>query len=176
MAEPLIIALLGNSPEIHPESWVAPNAAVLGNVTRREKAGRGQTATVRARCAPTAAGAGTNIQDSVTIHTDPGFPVSIGQRVTVGHNAILHGCTVADDCLIGIGAIVGNGATIGEQSLVAPGAVVPQGMTVPPRSMVAGIPAKIRRELTDDEVAASKINGQAYEYLLGVHRDALKGG
>lgn len=173
MAEPLILALLGNSPRIHPESWVAPHAAVLGNVTLAEKASVWYSATVRAEFEPIVIGAGSNIQDSVTIHTDPGFPVSIGQRVTVGHNAILHGCTVEDDCLIGIGAIVGNGATIGEKSLVAPGAVVPQGMTVPPRSMVAGIPAKVRRELSDDEIAANTINGQAYEYLLGVHRDAL---
>lgn len=174
MAEPLILALLGNSPKIHPESWVAPHAAVLGNVTLGEKASVWYSATVRAEFEPIVIGAGSNIQDSVTIHTDPGFPAIIGQRVTVGHNAILHGCTVGDDCLIGIGAIVGNGATIGEKSLVAPGAVVPQGMTVPPRSMVAGIPAKIRRELSDDEIAANKINGQAYEYLLTVHRDALR--
>jgi len=174
MAEPLILALLGNSPRIHPESWVAPLAAVLGNVTLAEKVSVWYSATVRAEFEPIVIGAGSNIQDSVTIHTDPGFPATIGQRVTVGHNAILHGCTVEDDCLIGIGAIVGNGATIGEKSLVAPGAVVPQGMSVPPRSMVAGIPAKIRRELSDDEITANKINGHAYEYLLTVHRDALK--
>ncbi len=176
MPEPLILALPDNSPQLHPESWVAPNASVIGNVTLGEKASVWYSATLRAEFEPIVVGAGSNVQDSVTIHTDPGFPATIGQRVTVGHNAVLHGCTVEDDCLIGIGAIVGNGATIGAGSLVAPGAVVPQGMTVPPGSLVAGIPAKVRRELSDGEKKHNVVNASAYEYLLGVHRAALIAG
>lgn len=179
MAEPLILALpgnapLGNAPQLHADSWVAPNASVIGNVTLGEKTSIWYSATVRAEFEPIVVGAGSNIQDSATVHADPGFPTTIGQRVTVGHNAVLHGCTVEDDALIGMGAIVGNGATIGAGSLIAAGAVVPQGMVIPPRSMVAGVPAKVRRELTDDEIKANSVNAAAYEYLLTVHRAAVE--
>jgi carbonic anhydrase/acetyltransferase-like protein (isoleucine patch superfamily) len=127
---------------------------------------------LRAEFDPIEVGPGSNVQDSATIHADPGFPVVIGARVTVGHNAVLHGCTVEDGCLIGMGAVIGNGATVGADSLVAPGAVLPQGMIVPPRSLVAGVPAKVRRELSADEITVSSINAPAYEYLIGVHRAA----
>lgn len=172
MAEPLILALEGHTPRLHPESWVAPNASVIGNVTLAEKASVWYSATLRAEFDPIEIGPGSNVQDSATIHADPGFPVVIGARVTVGHNAVLHGCTVEDGCLIGMGAVIGNGATVGAGSLVAPGAVLPQGMIVPPRSLVAGVPAKVRRELSADEIAVSSINAPAYEYLIGVHRAA----
>ncbi|MET0699576.1 MAG: gamma carbonic anhydrase family protein [Mycobacterium sp.] len=173
MAEPLILAVNGHTPQLHPESWVAPNASVIGNVTLAENSSVWYSATVRAEFDPVVLGPGSNVQDNATIHADPGFPVTIGVRVTVGHNAILHGCTIEDGCLIGMGAIVGNGATIGASSLVAPGAVLPQGMVVPPRSLVAGVPAKVRRELSDDEINVSSINAPAYEYLIGVHRSAI---
>ena len=174
MAQPLILALPGNAPTVHPESWVAPHASVIGNVTLGERVSVWYSATLRADFESIVVGAGSNVQDSATVHADPGFPVTIGDRVTVGHNAVLHGCTIEDDSLIGMGAVIGNGATIGAASLVAAGAVVPQGMVVPPRSMVAGVPAKIRRELTEDEVKQNGVNASAYEYLLGVHRAALE--
>lgn len=169
MTKPLILAIQGHTPLLHPESWVAPNASVIGNVKLGSKVSVWYSATLRAEFDPIDIGAGSNVQDGVTIHADPGFPVTIGARVTVGHNAVLHGCTIEDDCLIGMGAIIGNGATVGAGSLIAPGAVLPQGMTVPPRSLVAGVPAKIRRELTDEEIKVSGINAPAYEYLIGVH-------
>jgi carbonic anhydrase/acetyltransferase-like protein (isoleucine patch superfamily) len=175
MAEPLILAVLGNAPQLHPESWVAPNAAVLGRVTLAEKVGVWYSATLRAEFEPIEIGAGSNVQDSATIHVDPGFPAKIGAGVTIGHNAVLHGCTVEDGCLIGMNATVLNGATIGAGSIVGAGAMVPAGMTVPPRSLVAGVPAKVRRELSDDEVKGNQANAAAYEYLLGVHRDATPG-
>lgn len=174
MAEPLIIALPDKTPQLADTSWVAPNAAVIGNVTLGENVSVWYSATLRAEFEPIELGAGSNVQDSVTIHTDPGFPAKIGARVTIGHNAVLHGCTVEDDCLIGIGAVIGNGASVGAQSLVAPGAVVPQRMVIPPRSMVAGVPAKVRRELTPEEIEANGVNAPAYEYLLTVHRDATR--
>jgi carbonic anhydrase/acetyltransferase-like protein (isoleucine patch superfamily) len=174
MAEPLILALPNKSPELHPECWVAPNASVVGDVTLGKKSSVWYSATVRADFAPIAIGAGSNIQDGVTVHADPGFPVTVGERVTVGHNAVLHGCTVEDDCLIGMGAIIGNGATVGSGSLVAPGAVVPQGMAIPPGSLVAGVPAKVRRDLTADERAVNGFNAPAYEHLIDVHRAALE--
>lgn len=172
MAEPLILAVKGHAPQLHPDSWVAPNATVIGNVTLAEKASVWYSATLRAEFEPITVGAGSNVQDSATIHVDPGFPATIGASVTVGHNAVLHGCTVEDGCLIGMGAVVLNGATIGAGSLVAAGAVVPQGMTVPPRSLVAGVPAKVRRELSDEEIKGSDLNAQAYQHLIGIHRDA----
>lgn len=170
MPQPLILAVQGHTPKLHPESWVAPNAAVIGNVTLAENVSVWYSATVRAEFDPVDVGPGSNIQDSATVHADPGFPVTIGAHVTIGHNAVVHGCTVEDRCLIGMGAIIGNGATIGAGSLVAPGAVVPQGMVVPPRSFVAGVPAKVRRELSDEEMEVNGINAPAYEYLIGIHR------
>lgn len=173
MAEPLIIALPDRTPRLAVTAWVAPNAAVIGHVTLDAHVSVWYSATLRAEFEPIEVGPGSNVQDSVTIHTDPGFPVKIGARVTIGHNAVLHGCTIEDDCLIGMGSVIGNGATVGAQSLIAPGAVVPQRMVIPPRSMVAGVPAKIRRELTPDEIKANGVNAPAYEHLLGVHRDAI---
>lgn len=174
MPEPLILALDGLTPQLHPDSWVAPLAAVIGNVTLAEKASVWYSATVRGEFEPIVIGPGSNVQDGVTIHADPGFPVTVGARVTIGHNAVLHGCTVEDDCLIGMGSVIGNGALIGAGSLIAAGAVVPQGMVVPPRSLVAGVPAKVRRELSDDELKTNGVNAPAYEYLTGMHRTALQ--
>lgn len=96
-------------------------------------------------------GEGSNIQDNVTVHTDFGIPMILGKNVSVGHNAVLHGCTVEDNCLIGMGAIVLNRAVIGEGSLIAAGTVVLEGTVIPPNSLVAGVPGKVRRELTDEE-------------------------
>lgn len=174
MPESLILALPDRRPCLHPESWVAPHASVIGNVTLAEKVSVWYSATLRAEFEPIVVGRGSNIQDSATVHADPGFAVTIGERVTVGHNAVLHGCAIEDDCLIGMGAIVGNGVTVGAGSLIAPGAVLPQGMIVPPRSLVAGVPAKVRRELTDDEIAVNGVNAPAYEYLLDLHRKAIE--
>lgn len=175
MTQPLILALSDKAPKLHAESWVAPHASVIGDVTLGARVSIWYSATLRADFEPIVVGAGSNVQDSATVHADPGLPVAIGERVTVGHNAILHGCTVEDDCLIGMAAVIGNGAKIGAGSLVAAGAIVPQGMVVPPRSMVVGVPAKVRRELTDEELKSNGVNAAAYEYLLGVHRAALEG-
>ena len=109
------------------------------------------------------------------MHVDPGFPARIGAGVSVGHNAVLHGCTISDGVLIGMGAIVLNGAVVGEGSLVAAGAVIPQGMVVPPGTLVAGVPGRVRRELTDAEVAQNRHNAAVYEQLIGLHRDAEQG-
>lgn len=172
MAEPLILAVQGNAPKLDPESWVAPGATVVGRVTLAAQVSVWYGATVRADVDSIDIGEGSNVQDGVTLHADPGFPVTVGSGVTVGHNAVVHGCTIEDNCLVGMGAVVLNGATIGRDSLVAAGAVVSQGTTVPPRSLVAGVPAKVRRELTDGEIESNRVSAAAYQYLLGVHRDA----
>ncbi len=172
MAEPLILSIAGRSPELHPDSWVAPNATVLGHVVLGERASAWYGSIIRAEAESIEIGVGTNIQDGVTIHVDPGFPARIGAGVSVGHNAVLHGCTVEDDALVGMGAVVLNGAVIGSGSLIAAGAVVPQGAVIPPGSMVAGVPGKVRRELSEDEIAGIRTNALLYQELVKVHRDA----
>jgi len=172
MAEPLIVSIRGRAPQLHPESWVAPNASLIGQVRLAARASVWYSATLRAEAEPIDIGAGTNIQDGVTIHVDAEYPVSIGAGVSVGHNAVLHGCTVEDGALIGMGAIVLNGAVIGADCLVAAGALVPQGVIVPPRSLVTGVPGRVRRELSEAELANNRHNAAIYERLVDLHRDA----
>ena len=172
MAEPLIVTVAGHTPQLDPQSWVAPNASVIGQVRLAARVGIWYSATLRAEAELIDIGAGTNIQDGVTVHVDPGFPVRVGAGVSVGHNAVLHGCTIGDGVLIGMGAIVLNAAVVGEGSLVAAGALITQGMVVPPRSLLAGVPGKVRRELSDEEVAANRHNSAVYEHLIDLHRGA----
>ncbi len=172
MPEPLIIAIRGHTPQLDPESWVAPNAAVIGAVTLCARASVWYSATVRAEAEPIVVGVGSNIQDGVTIHVDSEYPVTIGAGVSVGHNAVLHGCVVGDNCLIGMGAVILNGALVGADSLVAACALIPQGMVVPPRSLVTGVPGRVRRELSDAEVAHNRHNAGVYQRLVELHRDA----
>ena len=174
MPEPLILPIRGHAPQLDAESWVAPNATVIGQVTLGARASVWYGATLRAEFEPIEIGAGSNLQDGVTVHVDPGFPATIGAGVSVGHNAVLHGCTIEDGCLIGMGAVVLNGAHVGRGSLVAAGAVVAQGAVIPPGSLVAGVPAKVRRELSDDEVTDNRNNAVGYEHLSELHRNAIE--
>ena len=168
----MIISIRGRTPQLHAEAWVAPNASLIGQVHLAARASVWYAATLRAEAEPIEIGAGTNIQDGVTIHVDAEYPVRVGTGVSVGHNAVLHGCTVEDGALIGMGAIVLNGAVIGAGSIVAAGALIPQGVVVPPRSLVAGVPGRVRRELSDAELAANRDNAAVYERLVDLHRDA----
>lgn len=117
----------------------------------------------------------TSFQDNCSVHTDPGFPLTVGDRVSVGHNAVLHGCVIEDDVLIGMGATVLNGARVGAGSLVAAQALVPQGMQVPPGSLVAGVPARVRRPLAAEELEGIKFNAVGYVELAKAHRQAHAG-
>ncbi|MEV2211829.1 gamma carbonic anhydrase family protein [Streptomyces sp. NPDC050997] len=168
----LITGIGGREPKIHEESFVAPTASVIGDVTLEAGASVWYGAVVRGDVERISVGARSNIQDNCTLHADPGFPVTIGERVSVGHNAVVHGATVGDDCLIGMGATVLNGAVIGAGSLVAAQALVPQGMDVPPGSLVAGVPAKVRRELSEEERQGVTLNGTLYADLAKAHREA----
>lgn len=174
MAEPLIIAIRGRAPELHPESWVAPNASVIGQVVLAARASVWYGATLRAEAEPIEIGFGSNIQDGATIHVDAEFPVKVGSGVSVGHNAVLHGCEVEDDALIGMGAVILNGAHIGQGSLIAAGALVPQGVVVPARSLVTGVPGTVRRDLSDAEIANNRHNAHVYQRLIDLHRAALE--
>ncbi len=168
-----LIPFRGNMPHISDSAFVAPTACLIGDVTIAAFASVFYGASIRADTAPISIGEGTNLQDNVVVHADPGYPARIGNRVSVGHSAVVHGCTIEDDCLIGMSATVMNGAVIGAGSLVAAGAVVLEGTVVPPRSLVAGVPAKVRRELGDDEVAAVEANATRYRTLAQEHRQAF---
>ncbi|WP_045730151.1 gamma carbonic anhydrase family protein [Pseudarthrobacter chlorophenolicus] len=161
----------GHSPAVHESAFIAPSASIIGNATLAEESSAFYGVSVRADTAAITVGAGSNLQDNVVLHADPGFPCTVGERVSVGHAAVVHGCTVEDDCLIGMGATVLNGAVIGTGSLVAAGAVVLEGTVVPPRSLVAGVPAKVRRELTEEEFDGVRANASRYVELAAKHRE-----
>lgn len=161
----------GNTPAVHESAFVAPTASIIGNATLARDSSAFYGVSVRADTAAITVGVGSNLQDNVVLHADPGFPCTVGERVSVGHAAVVHGCTVEDDCLIGMGATVLNGAVIGAGSLVAAGAVVLEGTVVPPRSLVAGVPGKVRRELTDEEYDGVRANAARYVELARAHRD-----
>jgi carbonic anhydrase/acetyltransferase-like protein (isoleucine patch superfamily) len=147
---------------------VASNAIVTGDVTLGEQASIWFGCVVRGDDAPLTIGARTNIQDLTMVHADPGVPNVIGADVSVGHRCVLHGARVEDRCLIGMGAVLLGGSVIGAESLVAAGAVVKENFVVPPRSLVAGVPARIVRTLTDEEVA--RIAGSADGYVKKVRQ------
>ena len=161
----------GTTPAVHDSVFVAPTASIIGNATLARDSSAFYGVSVRADTAAISVGEGSNLQDNVVLHADPGFPCTVGERVSVGHAAVVHGCTVEDDCLIGMGATVLNGAVIGAGSLVAAGAVVLEGTVVPPRSLVAGVPGKVRRELTDEEYDGVRANAARYRELAAAHRE-----
>lgn len=134
-------------PTIHPTAFIAPTAAVMGDVTLGEDASVWYGAVLRGDMAPIIIGAQSNIQDGTIVHVDEGVPCTVGRRVGVGHRVILHGCTVGDDCLIAMGSVLLNGVSIGTGSVVAAGAVIPEGMQVPPGSLVMGVPGRIVRSV-----------------------------
>lgn len=131
------------SPTIDPDAYVAPDATIAGDVRLDAGVSVWFGCVVRSEASTVTIGRDSNLQDLTVVHTDEGSPTTIGERVTVGHRALLHGCTVEDDALIGMGAVVLNGAVIGRGALVAAGAVVREGMEVPPMTLVAGVPAKV---------------------------------
>jgi carbonic anhydrase/acetyltransferase-like protein (isoleucine patch superfamily) len=171
----LILPYDGHSPAVDPSAFLAPTATVIGNATIEERASLFYGAVVRADMDRVVLGAGSNLQDNVVVHTDYSFPTIIGSSVSVGHGAVVHGCTVEDDCLIGMHATVLNGARIGTGSLIAAGTVVLEGTVIPPRSLVAGVPGKVRRQLEDDELQRVITNARIYLDLADKHRLATSG-
>ena len=155
----------GHTPAIHPTARVAENATLVGDVTLGDRASIWYGAVLRGDSAPITVGADTNIQDNAVVHCDAGFPAVIGSGVTVGHGAILHGCTVEDGTLIGMGAILLNGCVIGKNSLVAAGALVTQNTVIPPESLVMGSPAKVVRPLRPEELEQLSLDAEVYVRL-----------
>ncbi len=154
-----------HQPRVSQSAYIAPSADLIGRVSIGDDACVLFGAVLRGDTEEISLGQGSNIQDGVVVHADPGFPARIGTGVSVGHNATLHGCTVEDHSLIGMGATVLNGAVIGSGSLVAAGSVVLEGTVIPPRSLVAGIPATVKRELRDDEYQGVVENAEHYVAL-----------
>ncbi|BDV30771.1 gamma carbonic anhydrase family protein [Microbacterium terricola] len=167
-----VLALAGRTPVLDPTSFVAAGARVVGAVTLSEGASVWYNAVLRADSDTITLGPGSNVQDNVSVHVDRGHPVTIGADVSIGHNAVVHGCTIEDGCLIGMGSVVLSGAVIGAGSLVAGGAVVLEGAVIPPGSLVAGVPAKVRRALSDEEKAGIRRNAEIYRAHLAVHAEA----
>ena len=167
-----ILPFESSLPTVGENVFLAPSATLIGEVRIDEGVAIMFGAIVRADRAAISVGSGSNLQDNVVIHGDPGFPTVIGSDVSVGHGAIVHGATVENNCLIGMGATVLNGAVIGEGSLIAAGTVVLEGTVVPPGSLVAGVPGKIRRSVSADEVAAIGENARTYQRLGAAYREA----
>ena len=140
------------TPDIHPSAFVAPGAVVRGEVHLAENSSVFYNAVLRGDRAPISIGEGTNIQDNCVVHVEYDLPVTVGKNVTVGHGAILHGCTVGDETLIGMGAIVLNGAQIGKGCLIGAGALVTQNAVIPVGCMAVGSPARVKRPLTPEEM------------------------
>ena len=153
---------------ISKEAWIAPGAVVAGNVTMEPGSSVWFHCTIRAEEEPVVLGADTNVQDNSVVHTDPGYPVILGQSVTVGHGCILHGCEVGDESLIGMGAIVLNGAKIGSHCLV--GALVTQNTVIPDGSLVLGSPAKVIRPVSGEQIREIRENALEYVELAGQYR------
>lgn len=157
-------------PVIPTTVFVAPTATVVGDVTLGPDCGVLFSAVLRGDSGTIVVGEGTNIQDGCVVHADPGFPALIGAGCTVGHGAIIHGCTIGDNTLVGMGAIVLNGARVGRDCIIGAGALVTQGMEVPDGSLVFGSPAKVKRPLTSEEIETNRQAALAYKAECAEYR------
>jgi carbonic anhydrase/acetyltransferase-like protein (isoleucine patch superfamily) len=151
-----------HAPTIHESVFVADTATIVGKVTLEEGASVWFGAALRGDNEPITVGVGSNVQEGAVLHTDPGRPLTIGRNVTVGHQAMLHGCTIGDGSLVGIQAVILNGAVIGRNCLVGAGSVVTENKTFPDRTLILGAPARVARELTDEEVAGLEKSAASY--------------
>lgn len=161
------------TPQVAESAWIAPGAYVIGDVHLGEESSVWYGAVLRGDTEPITIGARTNVQDGCVLHADPGFPAVIGQGCVIGHNAVVHGCEIGDNSLVGMGATVLNGAKIGEGSIVAAGAVVPEGREFPPRTLIVGIPAIPVGEVTDEQAADIERGASDYVQRAASHRQSL---
>jgi len=166
----VIQGLGGDIPHIGDGAFVHEAAVVIGRVILGARSSVWPHAVIRGDIERVDVGDDTNVQDGAVLHADPGMPCVVGDRVTIGHRATVHGCTVADECLIGIGATVLNGAAIGRQSIIGAHALVPEDMEVPEGVLVVGVPAKVRRDLTQEE--RDGLAAQARRYVANAARHA----
>lgn len=161
------------APEIHESVWLAPGSVVVGDVALGAGSSVWYNAVIRGDSDRVTIGERSNIQDGVVIHTHRGHPAVIGDDVSIGHNAVVHGAVVEDGCLVGMNATVLSGATVGTGSLIAAGALVMQGAVIPPHSLVAGVPGRVMRSLTEADRESLRRNSEVYLEYTTHHRTAL---
>lgn len=167
----MIRSFRGIAPRVAESAYVDPSAQLIGDVTVGERSSIWPNTSVRGDSGPIVIGAETSIQDNCALHLDEGFPLTVGDRVTVGHSVTLHGCTVEDDSLIGIGATILNGARIGKGAVVAAGSLVPEMMQVAPATLVMGVPAKPRRAVSEEEQARFAEGVKHYVEKARIYKD-----
>ena len=163
-----VYALDGTAPSIDPSVFVAVDAQIIGNVRLGADVGVWFGAVLRGDNEPIVVGARSNVQELTVMHTDPGFPLTVGEGCTIGHRAILHGCTIGDNSLVGMGAVILNGARIGRNCLVGAGALVTEGKEFPEGSLIVGSPARVVRTL--DEAAIERLRTSAAAYVANARR------
>lgn len=169
-----IYELDGVQPQVAATAWVADSAQVMGNVHLAEGASVWFGTVIRGDTETISVGKDSNIQDASLMHADHGFPLVVGERVTVGHQVMLHGCTIGDESLIGIGAVVLNGARIGKNCLVGAGSLVTEGKEFPDGSMIMGTPAKVVRQLTPEQIEGLRRSARHYVENAARYRQGLK--
>ena len=157
-----IFSLDDVKPDLHETVWVAETASIVGRIIMAENSSVWFGAVMRGDNEPITIGARSNVQDNAVLHSDPGQPLTIGEDVIVGHQAMLHGCTIGDGCLIGIGATVLNGAKIGAGSIIGAHALVTEGKEIPPNSLVVGAPGRVMKTLGEEEAKMLKLNAEVY--------------
>ncbi len=160
-------------PKIHLSAFIAPGAMIMGDVTVGEESSIWFNCVLRGDLEWIEVGERTNIQDGAIVHLDPGFPCLIGDDVTIGHGAIVHGCTVGDGAMISMGAVILTGAKIGERAIVAAGAVVREGQEIPSEALAMGVPAQIRREVTPADLERVRLGREDYVQRGQIMRKAL---
>ena len=161
-------------PKIHEDTWIAPDANVVGQVVMEAGSSVWFSATIRADHEVIHIGEGTNVQENTVMHIDLGFPLTIGKNCTIGHKVMLHGCTIGDNSLIGMGATILNGAKIGNNCLIGAGALITEGKEIPDGSLVMGAPGKIVRQLDDKAIAGLTASALHYQDNMRYFRDELK--
>ena len=169
-----IYQLGDDTPNIPDSAYFAAEATIIGKVTLGENVSVWPGVVMRGDNDSIMIGNGSNVQDNVVLHTDPGFPLLVGENVTIGHQAVLHGCTVGDGSLIGIQAVVMNGAIVGKDCLVGAGALVPEGKTYGERKLILGTPAKVIRELTDEDIEKMRRAAAGYIRRREIYKLQLK--
>jgi carbonic anhydrase/acetyltransferase-like protein (isoleucine patch superfamily) len=164
----------GTTPTLAEGAWAAPSADLIGDVRLGERASVCFGAVIRADNTPILVGQDSNIQDGAVGHSDPGAPLTIGARVTIGHQAIVHGCSISDDCLIGMGARILNGAVLGPECLVGAGALITEGKAFDGGSLIVGVPARVIRQLSDEEKAAIRVSAAHYAEKAARYAQGLR--
>ena len=168
-----VYAIASHKPQIDESAYIAPTAVVIGRVSLAAGASVWFNAVLRGDNEPIDIGEQSNVQEGAVLHVDPGFPIHIGRGVTVGHQAMLHGCTIGDGTLVGIQAVVLNGARIGRNCIVGAGALVTEGKVFPDNTLIVGAPAKAVRELTSEDIAKLAGNAQDYAERAMLYRREL---